>query len=96
MIFSVTLTVGGFGGSAVVRNALIVVLLVAIAVLADRVVREENQRYALLLGMCIQEGPVVLPDFECLDTVQTRTSWLWHLYYGITDPIPRVDWTSGT
>lgn len=77
-----------------VRYALIVVLLVFVAVLADRVVREENQRYALELGMCIHPGPVYLPDYECLNKVQTRTAWAWQLFYGVTGPLPAVDWTS--
>jgi hypothetical protein len=26
----------------------------------------------------------------CLDDVQTRTSWLWHLYYAATERVPPV------
>jgi len=77
-----------------VKNAIIVVLLVVASVLADRVVREENQRYALVIGMCRMPGPVVLTDFNCLNAVQTRTSWAWHLFYGVAQPLPPVDWTS--
>lgn len=77
-----------------VRYAVIVVLFVFVAVLADRVAREENQRYAMLQGMCRQAGSSDLPDIACLNSVQTRASWAWQLYYGVTDPIPAVDWTS--
>ena len=79
-----------------IRYAIIVVLLVFVAVLADRVVREENQRQALFLGMCIHPGPVYLPDLECLDKVQTKTSWAWHLFYGVTEPLPQVPWRSNS
>ena len=75
-----------------VRNAIIVVLLVVVAVLADRVVREENQRYALLLGKCA--APVEGTDTTCLDQVQSRSAWGWHLLYGLTSQIPAVPWTS--
>lgn len=60
-----------------IRNAILVVLLVVVAVLADRVVREENQRYALLLGMCPPISAGAPTDVECLDKVQTRTTWAW-------------------
>jgi len=77
-----------------VRYAIIVVLLVFVAVLADRVAREENQRYAMLQGMCRQPGPVEPTDAGCLNRVQTRVSWAWQLYHGVTDPIPAVGWTN--
>ena len=76
------------------KNAVIVVLLLFCGYLADRLVRAENQRYALSIGMCA-EGPMQaagLPDLKCLSTVQTRTSWVWHLWYGLTDPLPAVPW----
>jgi hypothetical protein len=79
-------------GDGMVRYAVIVVLLVFVSVLADRVAREENQRYALTLGMCRQPGALDLPSFECLGKVQTRTGWIWHLWYGIMDPLPQVSW----
>ena len=81
-------------GRAMVRYAVIVVLLVFVAVLADRVAREENQRYAMLQGMCRQVGSPDLADLGCLNAVQTRSSWAWQVYHGVTDQIPAVDWTS--
>lgn len=52
-----------------------------IILLAAALARVENQRYAMQLGMCKD-----IPGWnhKCLDAVETRTSWLWHLYYGIT------------
>ena len=66
------------------RNVLIAVLLAALAFTSYRLTIVENQRYALLVGMCStgSEPPI---DAKCLMNVQTRTSWLWHLYYGLTD-----------
>ena len=61
------------------KNAAIAFLLFAVVFLAFRVVHLENRNYAMQTGLC---EPA---DFECLETVQTRTSWLWNLFYGITD-----------
>lgn len=73
------------------RDVLIGILLVLCAYLADRV-REENQRYAMIVGMCRSSEPKpVLPfNFACLDRVQTRVAWWWHLYYAVKDPLPPV------
>lgn len=60
------------------RNAVVIVLFVLVAFLAHRVAALENQRYALQVGMCERTS------ITCLDTVQTRTSWLWNFFYGIT------------
>ncbi|MGK7871501.1 hypothetical protein [Falsiroseomonas sp. E2-1-a20] len=65
--------------------ALIFVLSGLLIFVAARLVRVENQRYALLTGMCRSSLDVRLPDLRCLRTVETRTSWGWHLYYGLTD-----------
>lgn len=72
------------------KKIIIIVLVIALGFIADRAVRAENQRYALLLGMCVGNDPVRLPDFKCLEEVQTRTSWFWHLYYLVVDPAPSV------
>jgi len=65
------------------KNALIVALALTVGIFAARLVHVENQRYALIVGMC--RGPNLVPDLSCLETVETRTSWLWHLFYGLTD-----------
>jgi hypothetical protein len=45
-------------------------------------VRVENERYALSIGMCRVQS-TGLTDFQCLKTVETRTSWVYHLFYGL-------------
>jgi hypothetical protein len=62
------------------------VLLLVIVYMARTIVRIENQRYALSIGMCGNKTNRELPpDPECLRTVQTRTHWTWHLYYALLD-----------
>lgn len=51
--------------------------------LAVSLVRVENERYALFVGMC--RDRLGMTDARCLATVQTRTGWWWHLYYALTD-----------
>lgn len=46
-------------------------------------VKVENQRYALQVGMCATSIAPALPDPQCLETVQTRTGWWWHLFYAL-------------
>jgi hypothetical protein len=72
------------------KNVVLVVLIVLIGYLADRVVRLENQRYALTLGMCRHDPANMAEKFGCLDNVQTRTAWGWHLFYAMTDSLPPV------
>ena len=77
------------------RSFLIVLLVIALggaAFLADRLVREENQRYALLPNLCppSMRGNLVVPDFDCLYAIQTRNSWLEQFNAAIRDPIPAV------
>ncbi len=52
-------------------------LLCALALFAYRLAVVENQRYAMQVGRCAPK------DWRCLEHVQTRTSWLWHVYYGL-------------
>lgn len=64
-------------------KAVVFVLLVIIGFMANQLVVIENQRYALMVGMC-KSTSLPVPDVNCLSRVETRTSWLWHLYYGLT------------
>lgn len=67
------------------RIGLIVSILV-IVWLSASLVRVENQRYALFVGMCrYAEWPAGPYDIKCLERVQTRTGWYWHLFYALTD-----------
>jgi len=74
------------------RNAVICVLLGVVIMLAAALVRVENERYALWLGMCpnirdtfaaMAEGH--LDSVECRKTIVTRAGWWWHIYYAIAD-----------
>ena len=56
-------------------------LIASLLFVSNQLVKVENQRYALIGGMC--KGVNDLPDLDCLDHVQTRTSWMWHLYYAL-------------
>ena len=80
------------------KNVLILLLVASTVFFADRAVRAENQRYAMLIPMCekplVPYTPVLLWDMDCLDRVETRTSWFAHLLYVITEPPPPVTlWT---
>ena len=72
------------------KAAMIIFLSLIIMFLADRVVRLENQRYALATGVCKIDPANPAQGWKCLDRVQTRTTWFWHLYYAIIRPMPLV------
>lgn len=46
-------------------------------------VKAENRLYALEVGMCPSAILGLPPDLACLEKVETRTSWAWHLLYGL-------------
>jgi len=60
----------------------LVVALVLVVWLTTALVRVENQRYGLQLGMC-RDLVAGLAEPTCLKTVQTRTAWYWHLFYAM-------------
>lgn len=62
---------------------MILLLLAVVVFLSARLVSVENQRYAAALGMCPMEYVPTIQDPTCLSKVETRTSWLWHLYYAV-------------
>jgi len=49
-----------------------------VLMLSIALIKTENQRYALYIGLC-ESGP----KQTCLQSVETRTHWWWHLYYGL-------------
>lgn len=60
-------------------------LVIAVAIIvwqAAAIVRIENERYALVVGMCRDKAG--LTDTQCLAKVQSRTGWWWHLAYALT------------
>jgi hypothetical protein len=72
------------------KSAAIIALVLICAFLADRVVRLENQRGALFVGICKLDPANPKERWDCLENVQTRTSWFWHLYYAVTERVPPV------
>lgn len=46
-------------------------------------VKVENRLYALEVGMCPATPPQLIPDLACLEKIETRTAWWWHLYYAL-------------
>jgi hypothetical protein len=67
------------------KTAIILVLTALLVFVSARLVAVENQRYALISGGCRSSLSPELPDLRCLKTVETRTSWAWHLFYALTD-----------
>ncbi|MBC7435446.1 MAG: hypothetical protein H7332_05195 [Bdellovibrionales bacterium] len=63
------------------RVALVVAVLLVVW-LSAALVRVENERYAMQVGMC-WNVQLKLPDSACLQKVETRTGWWWHLLYAI-------------
>lgn len=62
------------------RSFLAIAILVATLLLTGHaLVRTENQRYALLVGMCSDQ----IMKISCLERIETRTGWWWHLYYAL-------------
>jgi hypothetical protein len=63
----------------------LVIALIVIVWLSVSLVRVENQRYAMQVGMCKDKVLNVGWDYACLSKVETRKSWVWHLFYGLTN-----------
>jgi len=55
----------------------------ALIFVSVRLVDIENQRYALSMGMCPGRNGAPVPDLICIQKTETRTSWIWHLWYGL-------------
>ncbi len=75
----------------------VLALFAVVVVLCVVIVKIENERYALFVGICpnihsLAESPTSLGDLKkdpvaFLQRVQTRTSPLWHLFYAIRDTV---------
>jgi hypothetical protein len=64
------------------------VAILLIVWLSAALVRVENQRYALQAGLCRDKNWPTSSgfgshDFKCLESVETRTAWYWHLFYAL-------------
>ncbi len=62
----------------------LVACLVIIVWMTVALVRVENQRYALQIGMC-RDGLGGTTNVRCLLEVESRTHWWSHLFYALTD-----------
>jgi hypothetical protein len=65
-------------------SAILIIVLQSAAL-----IRLENQRYAMQVGLCEDKvlsikTQQVAWDSSCLERVETRTNWLWHLFYALT------------
>lgn len=68
------------------RYLVVIAMLVALLAWETRALaRVENQRYAMSTGMCASEAPVTIPDWRCLQDVETRAGWYWHVFYALTN-----------
>ncbi len=63
------------------RSGLAVAVLL-IVWLSTALVRVENERYAMSMGMCWNEI-LKLPDPACMSKVQTRDAWYSHLFHAL-------------
>lgn len=72
-----------------IKNAAIVVLIICVLVLARAVIRLENYHYASIVGMCSEykaDDPLQsVQRQKCLNSTETRTNLLWHIFYALTD-----------
>jgi hypothetical protein len=66
---------------------LLAVLVIALAITTNAVVRLENYRYANFAGFCSEydiTNPVQrIKREDCLENSKTRTQWLCHILYGV-------------
>ncbi len=67
---------------------IIIVLILLLIWFATAIIRLENYHYAVQVGMC--ENTTEIEPFkqrmeleDCLNHTQTRTSPIWHLFYGL-------------
>ena len=69
------------------KNTAIVALVVILVWFGMTIVRLENQRYAMELGICGNFDPghpqSLVARAKCLETVQTRISAVYNLVYGL-------------
>lgn len=64
-------------------TVLIMFLLALLFWFGFALVRVENERYALQVGLCAFNPTDPLPLFDCLKKAETRTGWWWHIFYAL-------------
>jgi hypothetical protein len=71
----------------VLKLALIALLAIGLVTTTSAVIRLENYRYANFVGMCtdfdIKNPAERIRREDCLHKSQTRSSWMWHILYGL-------------
>ena len=69
------------------KNSVIAILTAMLIWFGLAIVHLENERYALEMGLCGNFEPAhpenLVAKYKCLETVQTRTSSIYHLLYGL-------------
>ena len=69
------------------KNVAIILLVAIVVWFASAIIRLENQRYAMEIGMCGNFEPEhpesIGKRSECLAKVQTRTDAAYNLLYGL-------------
>jgi len=63
--------------------AFLLILLGFVVWLGSALVRVENERYALEVGLCQSNSIEPQVMFKCLKNVETRTGWWWHIFYAL-------------
>jgi len=66
-----------------ISTSLIIVLAALLVWFGSALVRVENERYAMFVGLCPFDAKAMEPQQKCLDKTQTRTNPIWHLYYAL-------------
>lgn len=56
-----------------------------VILLGAALVRVENERHALLIGMSSFNPTYPLSMFQCLKKAETRTGWWWHLHSALVN-----------
>ena len=72
------------------KNALVLILVLLVGLRADRLVREEDQRYAQTLSLCTQSEMSAVDTFNCLELVRPEDHGSGIDYYAVTDHLPAV------
>jgi len=62
---------------------LVMFLLTLLVWFGLALVRVENERYALQVGLCTFNPSDPLALFDCLKKAETRTAWWWHIFYAL-------------
>ncbi len=66
------------------KEKIIIAILLALLIwFGTTIVLLENYHYASQLGFCQEYDLDLVGRDECLEKVETRTSWIWHLLYGL-------------